>query len=45
MSLGGLRVKGATEKAIPLVNPGEKGKVWMTDAAGNAKTMTHGAGK
>jgi hypothetical protein len=27
------------------VNPGEKGKVWMTDAAGNAKTMTHGAGK
>ena len=45
MSLGGLRVKGATEKAIPLVNPGEKTEVRVTDAPGNAKKMVHGAGK
>ena len=45
MSPGGARVKGGMEKAIPLVNPGEKGNVGVTDAAGNAKTMTHGAGK
>ncbi len=45
MSLGGVRVKGAMEKAIPLVNPGEKGKLRMTDAAGNAKKMIHGAGR
>jgi len=44
MSRGGVRVKGAMEKAILLVNPGEKGKVKMTDAPANAKKMTHGAG-
>jgi hypothetical protein len=27
------------------MNPGEKGKVGMTDAPANAKTMTDGAGK
>jgi hypothetical protein len=45
MSPGGARVKGGMEKAIPLVNPGEKGKVKMTDASANAKKMTHGAGR
>jgi hypothetical protein len=45
MSPGGVRVKGALEKAIPLVNPGEKGKLRVTDAAGSAKKMTHGAGR
>jgi hypothetical protein len=45
MSRGGARVKGAMEKAIPLVNPGEKGKVRVTDAPADAKKMTHGAGK
>jgi hypothetical protein len=45
MSPGGPRVKGATEKAIPLVNPGEKAKVRVTNTAGSAKKITHGAGK
>jgi hypothetical protein len=44
MSLQGLRVKPGLGGA-PLVNPGEKGKLRVTDAAGNAKKMTHGAGK
>ena len=45
MSRGRVRVKGAMEKAIPLVNPGEKAKLRVTDAAGSAKKMTHGAGR
>ena len=45
MSPGGARVKGAMEKAIPLVNPGEKGKVGVTNAPGSAKKIAHGAGK
>ena len=45
MSPGGARVKRGMEKAIPLVNPGEKSEVRMTGAPANAKTMTHGAGK
>jgi len=32
------------DKALA-VNPGEKGKLWVTDAPANAKTMTRGAGK
>ena len=39
------RVKGAVERAIPLVNPGEKAKLLVTQVPANAKTMTHGAGK
>src|SRR5262249_47834496 len=39
------RVKGAVEKAIPLVNPGEKAKLLVTQVPANAKTMTYGAGK
>jgi hypothetical protein len=39
------RVKGELEQAIPLVNPGEKAKLWVTNASANAKTMTHGAAK
>ena len=45
MSLEGARVKGAMEKAIPLVNPGEKTEVKVADAPGNAKKMIHGAGE
>jgi len=45
MSPGGVRVKGAMEKAIPLVNPGEKAKLRVTDASGSAKKVTHGAGR
>ena len=45
MSPGGVRVKGAMEKAIPLVNPGEKAKLRVTNTAGSAKKMTHGAGR
>jgi hypothetical protein len=37
--------QGRSEKANPLVNPGEKGKVRVTNAPGSAKKMTHGAGK
>ena len=44
MSLEGPRVK-PSRPGLPLVNPGEKGKVGMTDPPANAKTMTHGAGK
>src|SRR6476469_1448347 len=47
---GGINVAGGPPRQDfsarpPLVNPGEKGKVGMTDAPANAKTMTHGAGK
>ena len=44
MSLEGPRVK-PPRPVPPLVNPGEKGKLWVTDAPANAKTMTHGAGE
>jgi hypothetical protein len=37
MSRGGVRVKGGMKKAVPLVNPGEKGKVRVTDAPANAR--------
>jgi hypothetical protein len=39
------RVKPGLGKAIPLVNPGEKGKVRMTAPLAGAKKMCHGAGK
>src|SRR5262245_61465157 len=47
---GGINVAGgpprqASSARPPLVNPGEKRKLLMTDAPANAKTMTHGAGK
>jgi hypothetical protein len=44
MSLEGPGVKPSRPRP-PLVNPGEKTELRMTDAAGNAKKMTHGAGK
>jgi hypothetical protein len=44
MSLEGPRVK-PSRPGPPLVNPGEKTELWMTDAPANAKTMIHGAGK
>jgi hypothetical protein len=39
------RVKPAKGNAIPLVNPGEKAKVGVTDAPAGAKKMSNGAGK
>jgi hypothetical protein len=44
MSPAGPAVK-PSRPGPPLVNPGEKTELWMTDARGNAKTVIDGAGK